>query len=89
MKKSFQQLKKIQIGKCFLCDIDDYSVLDCHRVLHGGQYNDFNTLILCSNCHRKLHAGQYKILGKFKTSKGNRKIVHYINEACKECWKYE
>ena len=89
---SFQQTKKKKVGKCFFCDEDDYEVLDCHRILegeNGGKYNDFNTLIVCAVCHRKIHSGKMKILGKHKTTKGNTRIVHYIDENQIEQWKYE
>lgn len=60
-------------GKCHFCDVDDYALLNCHRITsgeEGGKYTDFNTLVVCANCHNRIHDGQIKIDRKYRTSKG-------------------
>jgi hypothetical protein len=71
--------KKKFEGKCHFCGIEDYAVLDCHRILageDGGIYSDFNTVVVCSNCHRKVHSGQIKIDRKYFRSDGQW-VLHY------------
>jgi hypothetical protein len=71
-------LKKIA-KKCYFCQIDDYALLDVHRIISGedgGKYTDMNSLVVCSNCHRRIHDGQIKIDRKYYTSAG-RHILHF------------
>jgi len=84
-KYSKQQLKKLSDKFCFFCGEDDYDLLDAHRIIEGGKYEDFNILTNCSNCHRKIHSGRIKILGKHFCSNGNF-VIHYIEDE-EEKWK--
>lgn len=71
--------KKKYEKKCYFCGEEDYSVLDCHRIVpseEGGKYTDFNTIVACSNCHRKIHSGQIKIDRKYSSTSG-RWVLHY------------
>jgi hypothetical protein len=71
--------KKKSEKKCYFCATDDYAVLDCHRIIpgeKGGDYTDFNTIVVCSNCHRKIHSEQIKIDRKYLSTSG-RWILHY------------
>lgn len=79
--------KKIQ-GKCYFCNEDDYSLLDVHRILpgaEGGEYNDHNSLVVCSNCHRKCHSGRIIIHGRHYCSNGHW-LLHYTEDN-NENWK--
>jgi len=74
-KKSKKRLE----GKCYFCDIDDYALLDCHRIVpgeEGGEYTDYNTVVTCSNCHRRVHDGQIVIDRKYFSTSG-KWILHY------------
>lgn len=65
--------------KCYFCNEDNYSALNCHRIIPGekyGKYFDRNTVVLCSNCHAKVHAGLIKIDKKYYSTEGHW-ILHY------------
>lgn len=66
----FQEKKKRIYKKCCICDNDDYNVLDCHRIIPGSQYNEWGTLVCCSNCHRKIHSNEIEIIGKYHSTAG-------------------
>jgi hypothetical protein len=79
-------LKKVA-KKCYFCDVNDYALLDVHRIVpgeNGGKYTEINSLVVCSNCHRRIHDGQIKIDRKYFTSSGNY-ILHYW-EGVEEKW---
>ena len=80
MRKTINKIAKKQTeGKCQLCGESDYAVLDCHRIVpgeDGGEYSDFNTVVLCSNCHRKVHDGQIVMDRKYQTLEG-RWVLRY------------
>lgn len=80
MRKTINKIaKKHTEGKCQLCGESDYAVLDCHRIVpgeDGGEYSDFNTVVLCSNCHRKVHDGQIVMDRKYQTLEG-RWVLRY------------
>ena len=85
---SKQQIKKRIDKKCFFCEEDDYNLLDVHRILDGakgGNYNNRNTLTVCSKCHRKIHSGRIKIFGKYLSTSANW-VVHYEEDE-EERWK--
>lgn len=66
-------------GKCYFCPINEYALLDVHRIVPGeqnGEYTHFNSLCVCSNCHRRIHDGQIVIDRKYQTSHGST-ILHY------------
>lgn len=90
MKKLIdKKAKKKHDGKCYFCEVDDYDLLDLHRIVPGsedGKYTDFNTQTTCSNCHRKVHAGKIIIHGKHYSTSG-RYVLHYTDEEGKEIWK--
>lgn len=65
--------------KCYFCGIDDYAVLETHRIHpgeHGGKYTEFNSICACSNCHSRIHDGQIKIDRKYFTTNG-KWVLHY------------
>jgi hypothetical protein len=79
--------KKVE-GRCYFCTCDDYALLDVHRIVpgeEGGQYTDYNTVVVCSNCHRRCHSGSIKILGKHFSSSG-KYVLNYIEDGV-ERWK--
>jgi hypothetical protein len=66
-------------GKCYFCSINDYALLDVHRIIPGeknGEYTNVNSLCVCSNCHRRIHNEQIIIDRKYQTSSGCT-ILHY------------
>jgi ferredoxin len=82
MKKKLidKKTKKRVDRKCAFCPVDDYSLLDVHRIIpgeEGGKYTDINTVTSCGNCHRKCHSGRIKILGKHPCTSG-RYVLHCI-----------
>jgi hypothetical protein len=86
-KKSLKQCRKLFDKKCFFCGIDDYKLLDAHRIIegqNGGTYSWPNTLTTCTLCHRKVHTGRIKVLGVHPGTKGW--YVHYIDENGEEKW---
>jgi hypothetical protein len=79
-------LKKVA-KKCYFCDINDYALLDVHRIIpgeDGGKYTEMNSLVVCSNCHRRIHDGQIKIDRKYFTTAG-KYILHFW-EGNEEKW---
>lgn len=87
---SFQELKKRHFRKCFFCGLDDYDLLDCHRIVpgeFGGHYTPKNTLVACSNCHRRIHAGQIVVHGKYFCTAGRFMVNYTENE--EERWVLE
>jgi len=79
-KKLINKLNfKRSAGKCYFCPVNEYALLDVHRIVPGekeGEYTDFNSLCVCCNCHRRIHNEQIKIDRKYKTSSG-RTILHF------------
>lgn len=70
-------IKKVA-RKCFFCGVDDYAVLDVHRIIpgeEGGKYQQVNSLVTCANCHRKIHDGQIKIDRRYPSTSGW--VLHY------------
>lgn len=66
-------------GKCHFCEVNDYALLDVHRIKpgeEGGEYLPENSIVSCANCHRKIHDGQIKIDRKYYTSKG-KWVLHF------------
>lgn len=77
-----KQVKKKVDGKCYFCPVDDYALLDVHRIIEGadgGEYTDHNTVTVCSLCHRRIHAGQIKPLRKYFSTSG-RWVLHFVDE---------
>ena len=73
--------------KCYFCEEDDYALLDCHRIIegaNGGEYTDFNTVVVCSNCHRRVHDGQIAIDRKYFSTTGGW-VLHYFKDG-EEFW---
>lgn len=80
--------KKRHEKKCYFCDVKDYALLDCHRIIPGeedGEYTDFNTIVVCSNCHRRIHDKQIVIDRKYFSTSG-KWIVHFWEDGV-ERWK--
>ena len=79
---SRKQIFKLSEKKCYFCGVENYEILDAHRIVpgcEGGKYDWFNTLVICSNCHRKVHAGQIRIFRKYFSTSG-KWVLHYIDE---------
>jgi len=64
--------------KCVICDIDNYALLDVHRIEEGKEYSFVNCVCLCCNCHRKHHTGLIKIKSKHFSTNGY--ILNYVDE---------
>lgn len=81
MKKRLidKKLKKRMEKRCYFCGCDNYATLDVHRIIPGGEYSDFNTIVVCCKCHRKIHAGQIQIRGKHFSTAG-RYVVIYLED---------
>jgi hypothetical protein len=77
-----KQKKRID-KKCTFCEVDDYNLLDVHRIIPGSKYTKWGTATTCANCHRKCHSGEIKILGKYKSIVGN--VINYM-ENNEEKW---
>lgn len=75
----YKQIHKRLDGKCYFCPINDYALLDAHRIQEGGSYDWFNCLTLCANCHRKVHSGRIKVFRKYLSTSGHW-VLHYIDE---------
>lgn len=76
---------------CFFCGEENYSALQCHRILpgeHGGTYHEINTLTVCASCHCKIHSGLIKIDRKYTQATSPNYIVHYWFDG-EEFWRNE
>jgi len=73
-----KQAFKRRAGSCRICPEKVYELLDCHRIIYGGDYSDQNCVCLCVKCHRKEHNQNIKIIGWVDSSMG--KLLHYIDE---------
>lgn len=83
-KQGYKHLQEL----CFFCGEDDYSSLQCHRIIAGGIYNQQNVLTVCASCHCKIHSGKIKIDRKYDQMPSPFYKVHYwIDE--EEFWKDE
>lgn len=80
-----KKVKKLIDKKCYFCGIDDYALLDVHRLEPGSKYTNYGTVTTCSLCHRKIHAGRIKIIGKFYSTAG-RYVLNFIDENGEEKW---
>lgn len=72
--------KKIN-NKCRICGVNQYELLDVHRICpgeQGGEYIKGNVVCLCSNCHRQVHNGLIKIIGWVKSTNGD--LLHIIKD---------
>lgn len=80
MKKLInKKSRKHSEGKCYFCDVEDYSVLDCHRIVpgeEGGEYIESNTVVCCACCHRRIHDGQIVIDRKYNSTSG-KTVLHF------------
>jgi hypothetical protein len=77
-KQSFKQ----HYHKCAICDIDEYNLLDVHRINEGKEYSLQNCVCLCCNCHRKHHSGLIKIISKIFSTSGY--VLNYVDEQGKD-----
>lgn len=72
--------KKKYEGKCFFCPVNDYACLHVHRIIPGennGIYDDFNTIVSCSNCHNRIHDGQIVIDRKYMATNRRGWMLHF------------
>jgi hypothetical protein len=86
-KKGYKKLHKY----CFFCGEDDYSSLQCHRIIpgeQGGTYHSPNTLTVCASCHCKIHGGRIKIDRKYTQASSPLFVVHYWLDE-EEFWRNE
>lgn len=87
-KPSVQECRKRHDGRCFFfgrCGVDDYALLDAHRIFEGergGTYAWDNLLVLCANCHRAVTAGILRVLRRYQSTGGP--FIHWIDEAGRE-----
>lgn len=83
MSKKINKIAKKKLDKkCYFCPIEDYSLLQVHRILegkNGGEYTKHNTITVCANCHCKIHSDQIKIDRMYLSSTG-KYVLHYIDE---------
>ena len=79
-KKAF---KHRQIS-CRICGESKYELLDTHRIVGKGKYNNDNSVCLCTLCHRKHHSGLITIKGWFNSSAGSGRLLLYIDEEGQE-----
>ena len=83
-----KKIFKLSAGKCHICEENDYSLLDVHRIRNGsdgGEYTIGNCVCLCCRCHRLNHSGKIRIIGIFKSTAGN--LLHYFDQEGKEIFK--
>lgn len=73
-KKSFKRRHR----QCQICGEEKYELLDTHRVMEGGKYEETNCVCLCISCHRKHHSGLITIKKWFHSTSG--KLLLYIDE---------
>lgn len=76
-----QVTKRIE-GCCYFCGVEDYALLDCHRIIPGednGKYTDPNVVVVCANCHRKIHDEQIILDRKYFTTKGVYVLRYWEN----------
>jgi hypothetical protein len=82
-----KQVKKKVDGRCYFCPVDEYELLDVHRIIEGadgGEYTDHNTIVACALCHRRIHSGEIKIDRKYFSTSG-RWVLHYWKDG-QEFW---
>lgn len=81
-KRLINKVHKKKIDKkCKFCGIQDYCVLEVHRIIpgsQGGEYVELNSVTCCGNCHSKIHDGKIKIDRKYFSTKGW--VLHYFDE---------
>ncbi len=85
-----KQHKKLYKNKCFFCEVNDYDLLDIHRIVpgsEGGIYSNFNSLVNCKNCHALIHAGKIKIDRKYYSTDGTWRVHYWMDGV--EYWKSE
>jgi len=80
-KKTFKKRQKC----CQICGESEYKLLDTHRLVHGGKYENTNCACLCTSCHRKHHSGLITIKRWYNSTKG--KVLYYIDENGEEQFK--
>lgn len=81
-----QETKKFA-KKCYFCSVDDYALLNVHRIIpgeSGGKYTEKNSLVVCANCHNRIHDNQIIIDQKYYSTSG--KWVLHFWENDQEFW---
>jgi len=73
-KKSFKR----RHSKCQICEEKEYKLLDTHRIIAGGKYEETNCVCICTSCHRKHHSKLIIIKKWVHSSAGN--LLYYIDE---------
>ena len=79
-----QQCKKKYDKECYVCQENNYDVLDAHRIIEQGKYCNENIVVLCANCHRRAHAGEIKFDRKYNSTAGHL-VLHWWNNG-EELW---
>jgi hypothetical protein len=79
-----KKIKKLIEKKCYVCDEDNYCLLDVHRIDWGKKYSVANTVVLCTSCHRRLHSVPPTLIihGWNMSTKG--RVLHYENNGIEE-----
>ena len=73
-KKAFKR----RHSECQICGEKEYKLLDVHRIIAGGKYEETNCVCICTSCHRKHHSGLISIKGWFHSSAG--KLLLYVDK---------
>jgi hypothetical protein len=73
-------------GRCRLCGVDDYAVLDCHRLQPGSKYVEEIVAVLCSNCHRRTHAGEVRLDTRTFLRSDGRRVLRVWEPDGTERW---
>lgn len=73
-----KKMFKRRHSKCRICGEKTYEMMDTHRIIHGGKYEESNCVCICNSCHRKHHTGIITIKGWFDSTAG--KLLLYIDK---------
>jgi hypothetical protein len=82
-KPTVQECVKRYAGRCFFfdrCGVDDYALLDAHRIFEGergGTYAWDNLVVLCASCHRMVTAGIIRIHRRYQSTGGT--FIHWTD----------
>ncbi len=80
-KKIFKKRQKC----CRICEENQYELLDVHRIVQGGKYDNSNCVCICTSCHRKHHSGLITIKVWYNSTAG--RLLYYVDENGEEQFK--
>ena len=82
-RKIIKKVAKKKIDKkCYFCFINDYALLQVHRINFKEDINEYvehNTITVCANCHCRIHNGQIIIDRKYLSTSGKWILHYWIN----------